>query len=123
MRPGWAVWPTVPRRCWTRRAGSGAARIWPSSIEHLRGHIAARRGPISEAQEILLAAAELAAPIDPDRAVVMLAEAVNASFYAGDAATMRLAADRAASLVPPDANDRTTFFALIARGNGADLLG
>jgi DNA-binding CsgD family transcriptional regulator len=86
------------------------------SIEHLRGHIAARRGPMREAQEILLAGADLAAPTDPERAVVMLAEAVNASFYAGDATTMRLAADRAAGLVPPGADDRTRFFALIAEG-------
>jgi DNA-binding CsgD family transcriptional regulator len=86
------------------------------SIEHLRGHIAARRGPMRDAQEILLAGAGLAAPIDPERAVEMLAEAVSASFYAGDATTMRLAADRAARLVPPDANDRTIFFALMAEG-------
>ena len=85
-------------------------------IEQLRGHIATRRGPISEAQQILMAAAEQAAPIDPERGVVMLAEAVNASFYAGDAATMRLAAERATSLVPPGAEDRTSFFALIAQG-------
>ncbi len=86
------------------------------SIEQLRGHIATRRGPITEAQQILLAAAEHAAPIDPERAVVMLAEAVNASFYAGDAATMRLAAERAAALAPPGADGRTSFFALIAQG-------
>jgi AAA ATPase domain len=86
------------------------------SIEHLRGHIATRRGPITEAQEILLAAAQDAAPIDPERAVVMLAEAVNASFYAGDAATMRLAAERAASLAPLGSEGRTAFFVLIAQG-------
>ncbi len=86
------------------------------SVEDLRGHIVARRGPIKEAQEILLAGADLAAPIDPERAVVMLAEAVSASFYAGDAATMRLAAERAAALLPPGAADRTVFFALIAQG-------
>ncbi len=85
-------------------------------IEQLRGHIATRRGPIAEAQQILLAAAEQAAPIDPERGVVMLAEAVNASFYAGDAATMRLAAERAASLVPQGSDGRTAFFALIAQG-------
>ncbi len=33
----------------------------------------------------------------------MLAEAANASFYAGDTATMLQAASRAAALVPPDA--------------------
>jgi DNA-binding CsgD family transcriptional regulator len=86
------------------------------SIEHLRGHIATRRGPITEAQEILLAAAEQAVPIDPERGVVMLAEAVNASFYAGDGATMQLAAERAASIAPLGSDGRTAFFALIAQG-------
>ena len=86
------------------------------AIEHLRGHIATRRGPVKEAQEILMAAADLAAPIEPERAVVMLAEAVNASFYAGDAATMRKAAARVVALIPPDAGSRTAFFALIAQG-------
>ena len=86
------------------------------AIESLRGHIATRRGPVTEAQEILLAAAEHAAPIDPERAVVMLAEAVNASFYAGDAAAMRLAAERAASLAPQSPDGRTAFFTLITQG-------
>ena len=92
------------------------APVLALSIQELRGHIATRRGPVTEAQEILLTAAEHAAPIDPDRAVVMLAQAVNASFYAGDAGTMRLAAERAASLAPHDSDRRTAFFALIARG-------
>src|SRR5262249_46496868 len=52
-------------------------------IEYLRGHIATRCGPIVEAQAILLAASEQAAPIDRDRAVEMLAETVFASFCAG----------------------------------------
>jgi DNA-binding CsgD family transcriptional regulator len=86
------------------------------AIEHLRGHIATRRGPVTLGQQILLAAAERAAPTDPERAVVILAEAVDASLYVSDAATMRLAAERAASLVPPDEDGRTAFFALMARG-------
>lgn len=99
------------------RAGQAArAEDLVISIEQLRGHIATRRGPIGEAQQILLAAADRAAHVDPERAVVMLAEAANASFYAGDTATMRLAASRAAALVPPDASNRTAFFALIAQG-------
>ena len=56
------------------------------AIEHLRGHIALRRGPIMQAQEILVAAAAQAASADTDRAVVMLAEAVWAAFCAADAA-------------------------------------
>jgi DNA-binding CsgD family transcriptional regulator len=85
-------------------------------IEQLRGHMAARRGPIGEAQRILLAAAEQAAPFDPERAAVILAEAVNASFCAGDATAMRLAADRAAALAPDVPDGRTSFFLLSARG-------
>ena len=86
------------------------------AIDHLRGHIAVHRGPLTEGQEILLAAAERAAPTDPERAVVMLAEAAYASFFAGDAATMRRAAERAASLAPPDPTGRIAFFTLIVRG-------
>lgn len=86
------------------------------SIEQLRGHIATRRGPVGEAQQILLTAAERAAQADPERAVVLLAEAANACFYAGDAATMRRAADRAAALVPSGASNRTVFFASILQG-------
>jgi DNA-binding CsgD family transcriptional regulator len=93
------------------------------AIEHLRGHIAWRSGSVTTAQEILLAAAERAAPIDPDRAVVMLAEVVAASNYSGDAATMRLAAERAASLLRPDADPRATFLALLARGTTLIFLG
>src|SRR6185437_10911025 len=61
------------------------------AIEHLRGHIALRRGPIMQAQEILVAAAAQAESADTDRAVVMLAEAVWAAFCAADAAAMLLA--------------------------------
>jgi len=85
-------------------------------IEHLRGHIATRRGPIADAQRVLFAAAERAAVIDPERAVLILAEALNAAFYAGDAAAMRLAADRAAAIAPAGAGARTAFFALTAQG-------
>jgi DNA-binding CsgD family transcriptional regulator len=86
------------------------------AIDHLRGHIAAWGGSIITAQEILLAAAERAAPIHPARAVQILAEVVAASAYAGDTATMRLAAEQATSLLRPDADPRTTFLALLAQG-------
>ncbi|MGZ4729934.1 MAG: LuxR C-terminal-related transcriptional regulator, partial [Acidimicrobiales bacterium] len=86
------------------------------AVEHLRGHIATRLGPISEAQTILLDGADLAAAIDPDQAVVMLAEAVNASFYAGDSKTMLDAASRIPPLVGPGTGRRAGFFAAIAQG-------
>jgi DNA-binding CsgD family transcriptional regulator len=46
----------------------------------------------------------------------MLAEAAYASFFAGDAPTMRRAAERAASLAPPAPTGRIAFFTLIVRG-------
>ncbi len=93
------------------------------SIEHLRGHIATRLGPVGKGRRILLDGAELAAPLDPDRAVVMLAEAVNAAFYAGDARAMRLAAARIPSLVGPDSGRRPRFFAAMAQGMAAIFRG
>jgi DNA-binding CsgD family transcriptional regulator len=68
------------------------------AIEHLRGQVTARRGPVREAQSILAAAAERAATSDPEEAVVMLAEATMQSFYAGDAPAMMRTGERAATL-------------------------
>ena len=110
----------------TCRSGRGAAgpggpgtcppRIWPSrsTTFAVTSLSTADRSP--KGRRSFVAAAERAAPIDPERAVVMLAEAAYASFFAGDAATMRLAAERAASLAPPDPTGRIAFFTLIARG-------
>jgi hypothetical protein len=52
-------------------------------VDHLAGHIAARRGPVMRGHAILTAAAGRA---DPETAVAMLADAAMACFYAGDAA-------------------------------------
>jgi DNA-binding CsgD family transcriptional regulator len=93
------------------------------AIEHLRGHIALRRGPIMQAREILMAAAAQAVSTDPDQAVVMLAEAVYAAFCAADAAAMLLAAQRVADVVPPDSDGRTAFFALFAQGSAQIIAG
>lgn len=81
--------------------------------------MATRRGPVTQAQEILLAAGRQAAATDPDRAVVMLAEAVHAAFCAGDAAAMLRAAQLIPAVVPPDSAGRTAFFALFARARHA----
>src|SRR5207248_4118718 len=89
--------------------GLAAPKDVAISIEHLRGHIATRRGPIAEAHQILLAAADLAADIDPDRAVVMLAEAVNASFYSADPVGMREAAARIPSAAESSTTDLAAF--------------
>jgi DNA-binding CsgD family transcriptional regulator len=92
-------------------------------IEHLRGHIATRRGRVRQAQEILMVAAAQAASTDPDRAVVMLAEAAYAAFFAGDVAGMFLAAQQVAAVVPPDSDGRTAFFALFAQGSAQIVAG
>jgi DNA-binding CsgD family transcriptional regulator len=92
-------------------------------IEHLRGHIAARRGSIAEAQAILLAAAEQAAVSEPGHAALILAEALSAAFYAGDTAAMRLAAGRAAAIAPAAADVRTAYFVLAAQGMALVMAG
>ena len=85
------------------------------AIEHLRGQIAARRGPVREAQSILADAAERAAGSDPEAAVVMLAEATMVSFYGGDASGMLRTAERAAELAT-GLDGRATIFAGLALG-------
>jgi DNA-binding CsgD family transcriptional regulator len=85
-------------------------------VEQLRGHIATRLGPVDEGRRILLDGAATAASVDPDRAVIMLAEAVNAAFYAGDAAAMQDAAGRIPALIGPDTSRRSAFFAAVAQG-------
>jgi DNA-binding CsgD family transcriptional regulator len=84
-------------------------------MDHLRGQIAARRGPVQEAQAILAAAAERAATIDPEAAVVMLVEAANQSFYAGRAVEMLQTTERATELVPT-AGGRSAILAELAHG-------
>jgi DNA-binding CsgD family transcriptional regulator len=83
------------------------------AIDHLTGQIAVRRGPVMRGHEILVAAAERA---DPERAAAMLAEAAGACMYAGDAAGMLRAAERARAVLPPSASMQTRFLAAIAVG-------
>jgi DNA-binding CsgD family transcriptional regulator len=92
-------------------------------IEHSRGHIAARQGHVAEARRILLEAAERASVVDPARAVVMLAEAVDCGFYAGDAAAMRGVAERIAAVAGACADTRSEFFASMSRGMAATFSG
>jgi DNA-binding CsgD family transcriptional regulator len=85
------------------------------AIDHLRGQITARRGPVAEAQSILAAAAERAAVADPERAVVMLAQATMQSFYAGDTPAMVRTAERATELAA-GLDGRAAILAGLARG-------
>ncbi|HSC91559.1 MAG TPA: AAA family ATPase, partial [Gaiellaceae bacterium] len=75
-----------------------------TAIEHVRGHIALRRGPLREGHAILLAAAGRAGPAT---AAVMLAEAAEGAFYAADTAGMLECGARARALATADATSRT----------------
>ena len=82
-------------------------------IDQLRGHIAARRGPVMRGHAILTAAAGSAGP---EQAVAMLADAAGACFYAGNPAEMLVVAERARSVLPADASPRASFLAGITAG-------
>ena len=91
-------------------------------VGHLRGQLAMRRGPVMDGYTILREAAESAAGSEPELAVAMLAEAANASFYAGDSRALSSTASRAAQLVPDEADARTQFLAVMVSGM-AEVIG
>ena len=82
-------------------------------IDHLRGHAALRSGRVIDAHDILVAAAEHAPPA---QAVVLLAEASEACFYAARPDPMLRAAQAAWAALPPHAGERARFFATLAFG-------
>jgi DNA-binding CsgD family transcriptional regulator len=104
------------------RAGEHAEPLG-SRIEHLRGFLISRRGRVMDGHAVLVAAAERAAPHDPDRAIVMLAEAVHACFYSGAAGEMLRTAERAHELVPSGDHARARFFASTALGAAQVMAG
>lgn len=89
-------------------------------VAHLRGHLAARLGPLDAAQELLLAGAA-ASDVDADAAIGLLAEAVSAAFYAGDPKGMRLAASRIQRLTA--VGERASFLAALACGMASIFAG
>ena len=86
------------------------------AADHLRGRIVSRLGPVTTGISILMTTAERSTDSDPEGAVVMLAEAVNAAFYAGNAATMGIAEERIAAIDLESLSERTQFFGTLARG-------
>ena len=85
-------------------------------IDHLRGQVAMRRGPVMDGYPLIVGAAEQIAEADPELAVVMLAEAVHGCFYAGDTPAMIAAADRAVTLATRQDSRRARFLAAMAQG-------
>ena len=69
---------------------------------HLRGHIEHLAGRVMAAYEILVGAAELVGGTDPEAAVAMLADAVEACVFGGAPAEALRTAERARTLAPED---------------------
>jgi DNA-binding CsgD family transcriptional regulator len=78
---------------------------------YLRGQVAMRRGPVEDAYRLLV---EAAAYSEPEEAVVMYAQAVNACFYTGDPVAMLSAAQRAVELAEDDSSGRAAFLSQMA---------
>jgi DNA-binding CsgD family transcriptional regulator len=85
-------------------------------IDHLRGQVAMRCGPLVAAYPLMVGAAERIADADPEMAVVMLAQAVHGCFYTGDTPAMIAAAERAVALTNGQGSGRARFFAAMAHG-------
>jgi DNA-binding CsgD family transcriptional regulator/tetratricopeptide (TPR) repeat protein len=85
-------------------------------VDQLRGHVAMRRGPVMDGYPLIVSAAEELAATDPERAVVLLAEAVYGCFFAGDTPAMRSTAQRAVALAEKLGSRRASFFAAMAQG-------
>jgi|SRR5579875_2980730 len=94
----------------------GAAR-------HLRGQVISRSGPVAQGLAVLIEAAEIASQYDPERAAVILSEAVNTAFYAGDASSMQSVARGIAAIEPQLCNGRARFFATMAQGMALTFAG
>jgi DNA-binding CsgD family transcriptional regulator len=86
-------------------------------VDELAGHIAVRCGRVMRGHEILVPAA---AQADPERAVVMLAEAALACLFAGDPAEMLATAALARARRPAAPSARAQF--LIAMTDGMALV-
>lgn len=87
-----------------------------SAIHGLRGTIAARCGPLDQAADTLLLAAEEARDRDADHAVLLFAEAIYACFILGDSARALEAAALAEQLIPRAGDRQARSTAAIATG-------
>ena len=103
-----------------RRAGSVRQRV---RTQEVLGAIAARTGSLIDARDILSAAASEAESFDPDLAVTLLADAVSACFYLGDAAWGMSAIDRITGLLATAETVRAQILGLMAIGTAQLLAG
>lgn len=92
-------------------------------IENLSGHIAMRRGYMSEGYGVLVAAAETIEPVDRLKAIRILADAALSTFGAGHPSEMLAAARKAIDLLRPADPPEFAVFAHVAYGALAILAG
>src|SRR4051794_2000159 len=114
---GWLAGQAQPALALLDQARERAADpVLLARIDQLAGHVAMRRGPIMDGYALAVAGAERVAERDPELAVVMLAEAVQGGFYAGDNDAMVASAERAVELAGGQDSSLAAFFASMARG-------
>jgi DNA-binding CsgD family transcriptional regulator len=92
-------------------------------VQEVLGAVAARSGLLTDALARLTTAADQAMALDPDVAVVLLADAINACFYLGDSDSGMAAADRVEALLPTTVSVRARILGLIAAGSARVIAG
>ncbi len=103
-----------------RRAYAPKQRV---RAQEVLGAIAARGGSLVEARDLLSAAASEAEAFDPDLAVTLLADAVNACFYLGDSAWSIHAIRRLEEYLAGPVGLRAQILGLMAVGTAQVLAG
>ena len=98
--PGAPACPTAPATCSTGRPLLPQSPALRTRAAALDGAVAARTGAVERARDVYLAAGTEAADDDPDTAVMLLAESILASQFAGDVGTAEAAARLIAGLEP-----------------------
>lgn len=103
--------------------GTGSA-LFRAQVGRLLGIIAARTGSLDDARRRLLTAAKLSAGVDRGAAIICFAEAINACFYLGDAASALEAAEQVEAILEHDEPPRPeAALGLMAAGMARVLAG
>jgi DNA-binding CsgD family transcriptional regulator len=92
-------------------------------IQELRGSIAARRGSLADARDILIRTAQELPETLTDQAIVMLADAIHACLYLGDAASALRAAEHVNRLMTRVVAPRARILGTMAVGMTLVLAG
>ena len=111
----------APGRCLTRSASRPADLV--ARIGSLSGTIAARTGSLAHAVAVLTETAARVADGDPDAAVEMLADSINAGFYRADTSFLAEALTRLEELLPRATLLRSRVLGTLALGMARTLLG